>query len=253
MVYISTGGFSDKKPIETSKAMIDIGIDSIELSSGLADSLDISDFIALKSECNFQVHNYFPPPEEPFVFNLASMNSDIAKKSLDHAKNAIRWSCELDNPVYSFHAGFLLDPRVDELGKRIKNRFIANREDGLMIFMERINKLSEFAAQNGASLLIENNVLSFNNYNEFKTDPFLMSTPEECRTVMENSPENVNLLIDVAHLKVSANSLGYNPSEMFSICDSWIKAYHFSDNDGLSDSNHIFDQGSWFGRTSKKI
>ena len=131
MIFVSTGGFSSERPIDTTKAMIKEGITDIELSSGKEDGLNINDFIQLKSECNFQVHNYFPPPKEPFVFNLASLDPDVAKQSFEHAKIAIQWACELDNPTYSFHAGFLIDPKVSELGKRIKNRQVYNREESL--------------------------------------------------------------------------------------------------------------------------
>ena len=62
---------------------------------------------------------------------------------------------------------------------------------------------------------------------------------------MENTNENVNLLIDVAHLKVSSNSLKFNQT-MFEICDPWIKAYHLSDNNGLSDTNEPFSEDAWF-------
>ena len=54
------------------------------------------------------------------------------------------------------------------------------------------------------------------------------------------------MLLDVAHLKVSARSLRFDKYEMFSACDHWIKGYHFSDNDGKSDSNQRVDSGSWF-------
>jgi len=39
---------------------------------------------------------------------------------------------------------------------------------------------------------------------------------------------------------------------MFNLCDPWIKAYHFSDNDGLSDSNNLIDEDSWFWPHIKK-
>jgi hypothetical protein len=60
------------------------------------------------------------------------------------------------------------------------------------------------------------------------------------------------MLLDVAHLKVSANSLGFDRYEMFRACDNWIKAYHFSDNDGKSDSNKSIGIDSWFWPYVKK-
>ena len=37
-----------------------------------------------------------------------------------------------------------------------------------------------------------------------------MSEPDEIEYVMEKSPNNINLLLDVAHLKVSSNILKFD-------------------------------------------
>ena len=92
MVFVSTGGFSDKRPIDASQEMIEVGITDIELSSGIDENIDLNDFIKLKDKCNFQIHIYFPPPKDPFVFNLASLDQDIAKLSFEHAKTAVSYT-----------------------------------------------------------------------------------------------------------------------------------------------------------------
>ena len=69
---------------------------------------------------------------------------------------------------------------------------------------------------------------------------------------MQNTPDNVNLLVDVAHLKVSAQTLGFDPEEMFRLCEPWIQAYHLSDNDGTRDSNESIRENSWFWPYLKK-
>jgi sugar phosphate isomerase/epimerase len=63
---------------------------------------------------------------------------------------------------------------------------------------------------------------------------------------MKNTPSNVNLLVDVAHLKVSSQSLGLDGTLFLTECKKWIKAYHLSDNNGLEDENKSFDSNSWF-------
>ena len=104
-------------------------------------------------------------------------------------------------------------------------------------FIENVNELALFAEELGATLLIENNVLSYSNYHYFNENPFLMVNAEECIKVMNETPDNVLLLVDVAHLKVSSNSLGFNKIQFLELVNSFIGAYHLSDNDGLSDSN----------------
>ena len=79
-----------------------------------------------------------------------------------------------------------------------------------------------------------------------------MVEKNECVEVMKSTPNNVNLLVDFAHLKVSSNSLGFDAREFHEECRGWIKAYHFSDNNGLSDSNSIFTEDAWFWPLLKK-
>ena len=51
--------------------------------------------------------------------------------------------------------------------------------------------------------------------------------------------DKVGLLVDVAHLKVSANTLNFKPEQYLLKLNKYIKAYHLSDNNGLADENKI--------------
>ena len=68
----------------------------------------------------------------------------------------------------------------------------------------------------------------------------------ECQKFMKRMPSNVKLLIDVAHLKVSAKTLQFDAIKMLNECSEWTFAYHLSDNDGISDSNQPISLDSWF-------
>lgn len=246
MVYISTGGIRDISAYEVSKRWFADGVNAIELSGGAYSATQLSELKMLGRDINFQLHNYFPPPSEPFVFNLASLNSTVAKKSIEHVKTALHFVSELNKSTYSFHAGFLIDPNVEDLGKRIAPRVLYDRSHAMEMFLIRVNGLAEIAKKMGVNLLIENNVLSKNNYQNFQTNPFLMATADECIYVMKNTPSNVGLLVDVAHLKVSAQSLKFDPVSFLRQSHDWIMGYHLSDNDGTSDSNHPVTLDSWF-------
>jgi sugar phosphate isomerase/epimerase len=246
MIYLSTGGFSDQPAWKTSEQLAETGLNCFELSGGLPDERQLQQLIRLKNTLNFQLHNYFPPPSEPFIFNLASLDPLISSRSFQHVLVSMQWALKLDRPIYSFHAGFLLDPRVNELGKSIPNRALFNRAEALDKFLEQINRLSVHAQALGVMLLIENNVLSANNYRNFSGNPFLMATAEESAYIMRETPNNVSLLVDVAHLKVSAQTLHFDPVAFLNTCDPWIKAYHLSDNDGFRDSNDPITNESWF-------
>jgi len=246
MIYISTGGIKNKTAYKFSEELVSYGINEIELSGGVYSESLLDDLLILSSKINFQIHNYFPPPKKPFVLNLGSLDTEVGMRSYEHVVKALEWCSILGSDHYSFHAGFLLDPGVDELGKKITDRGLYNRDESIEIFISRVKDLNEIAKKSNITLMIENNVLSKNNSIEFKNNPLLMCYPEECCEILNYLPENIKLLIDVAHLKVSANSLKFNPEKMFQMCENRIGGYHLSDNNGLSDTNHAFNSKSWF-------
>ena len=246
VIYVSTGGFRDLTADAISAELSGAGITAIELSGGAFAPSLLSDLQVLAPNIRFQIHNYFPPPEEPFVLNLGSLDAQIGARSVAHVEQALQWCVALGADRYSFHAGFLLDPRVDELGQRIPSRVLFDRDECIDVFVSRVTRLAAIAEEAGISLMIENNVLSARNAIEFSANPLLMCDPDECQKIMKMLPDGVMQLIDVAHLKVSANSLKFDATKMFESCDEKIAAYHLSDNDGLEDSNKPFRDDAWF-------
>jgi len=246
VIYVSTGGYFSRSAIDTAFEYLANGIVNVELSGG-AYSADVeSELLKLKGRIDIQLHNYYPPPSTPFVFNLASENREIAEKSLLHARNAIRLSELCGRGIYGFHAGFRIDPDVDELGKSIGFRKLFDAKRAEKIFFDRVACLAAEAKQAGVSLLIENNVLTSRNLNIYKENPLLFTTPEQITNIMKMMPSNVGLLLDVAHLKVSSKTLGFDLLDGHERLRPWIRGYHLSDNDGSIDSNDVFTRQSWF-------
>lgn len=248
MIYVSTGGCRTQSAVGFSRELLLAGVKCVELSGGLFSENQFVELQSLSADAKFQIHNYFPPPANPFVLNLGSLDELIGQKSVEHVELALQWCQKLGADRYSFHAGFLLDPRVDQLGKRIPHQHLFNRQESIEVFVHRVTRLARIAEQAGVRLMIENNVLSAKNAKEFSTNPLLMSDPQESQAIMKLMPDNLGLLIDVAHLKVSANSLGFEPALMFDLCRERITGYHLSDNNGLEDSNQPFTEDAWFWR-----
>ena len=246
MIYVSTGGFRGRTADAVSAELLSAGVKSIELSGGAYSETLLDDLQALSQDINFQVHNYFPPPADPFVLNLGSLDAQVGERSIAHVEQALEWCGALGADRYSFHAGFLRDPKVDELGKRIPSRSLFDRDECIEVFVSRVLRLAEIAERAGVVLMVENNVLSAKNAHEFSANPLLMCDPQECHKIMGLLPGSVKQLVDVAHLKVSANSLKFEPTQMFEMCHERIAAYHLSDNDGLEDSNKPFGEDAWF-------
>ena len=246
MIFISTGGVSTKTASETAIDLCQHGIPKVELSGGAYSSTYEADLLALRKDLVFQVHNYFPPPAQPFVFNLASSDPAVTERSVQQVREAMRLAVALDRPVYSFHAGFRINPQVSELGQPLGRHVLRDRTSALEQFVEKVLLLAEEARREGVTLLVENNVLSGVNMARFGEDPLLLTNPDEIVTFMKRMPSNVGLLLDVAHLKVSARSLGFNLVNAHALVKPWIQGYHLSDNDGTEDSNEIVRSDSWF-------
>ena len=66
-VFCSTGGFEDMPFYETGKLFSKLGINKIELSAGVPSKDVVKQLTNLSQDSDLMLHNYFPPPEIPFV------------------------------------------------------------------------------------------------------------------------------------------------------------------------------------------
>ena len=247
-VALSTGTIGGATAVATARALVAAGAPGVELSAGdwAPGTPDAVAELATTVAVPVNLHNYFPPEADPFTLNLASADPDVAARSMAHVRGAVALSARIGAPDYGFHAGFLVDPRPEELGRPLGRRPIGDRRAGRERFVERVHVLAAEAADVGVTLMIENNVLSRANLDRFGGDPLLLTDPDDARLLVDSLPAGVGILLDVAHAKVSAATLGFEPVDLVRACEPRIHAYHLSDNDGAEDSNGPVDDGSWF-------
>jgi sugar phosphate isomerase/epimerase len=199
------------------------------------------DILEFCYERNFPVrlHNYFPPSKTPFVLNLASQNEQIRGESIDHASRAISLSRKYGASYYAVHCGFLFDPKVNELGRQIRESEIQPIEESLERFVQSILTLNATAQNEGVELAIENNVYSTALHGGFKQVPFLGVHPSQILRI--SAETGVGLLLDVGHLKVSSKSLDLNWSESMELLKPITTGLHLSGNNGLKDEHALLD------------
>lgn len=236
MIYVSTSCVKSKKIIDSVQKLAQCGFKNIELSGGTEyyDGFE-NDLINLKKEfdLNYLIHNYFPPPLEHFVLNLASTDKDIYEKSLSHYKKSIQLAEKLSISKYGIHAGYLFDPRVKDLGQIINKKRMYNRQQAIDNFCLGYNKLVSLSKS--VEIYVENNVVSDYNYQNFGKNPFLLTDIKSYNELKEYI--NFPLLLDLAHLKVSCNTLNLNFEEQASELIKVSDYVHLSDNNGKKDSN----------------
>jgi len=244
MIYVSSSCVKSPKIGESVKILAEAGFKNIELSGGTEPYTDLEyDLLRLQDKygINYLCHNYFPPPKKPFVLNLAALDQ-TSELSFTHCKQAIDLSEKLGAQQYAFHAGFLIDIPLDQIGKKIANRTLFEKEKALETFLDNLKKLMTYA--NGrVDLYIENNVLSKENYIEFNhQNPFFFTHSANLEEAKADS--GIGILVDLAHLQVSANSLGLDfEAEVDQLIDQ-TDYLHISENDGKRDLNLGLSNGS---------
>ncbi len=246
-IYFSTGGEKQTNACEFAKNIIKNDYRFIELSGGMHDPfLDEALKELIKLNARIMLHNYFPPPKNPFVMNLASENFEVIEKSMSLAKHAIQLSKQVSSHYYAIHAGFLFDPQPADLGNVISRAATIAPERGLEIFAKNVLKLHRYAEESEVSLLVENNVISGPNLQKFNINPFLLTSKIGILEFIQATDNKVGILMDLGHWKVSSRSLGFDAKKELKEVNKFIKGYHLSENDGITDQHKSFDESAWF-------
>ena len=172
-IYISTSCVKSRQIKDSIKLLAEIGFKNIELSGGTRfyDGFK-EDLIYLKEKynLNYMLHNYFPPPENPFVINLASENDKVYEQSIAHCIDAINLTKEFQCNRFSVHAGFLMDIKTRKLEK-LSLSSLTKREIALERFESAWKILCNHAEE--VNLYLENNVFSYTNNKTYKNkNPF---------------------------------------------------------------------------------
>jgi len=250
-IYASTAAFGGVTVPEIIAQCEANGITHIELSSGARVEPGWSEAVHAARErgMRFLVHNYFPPPADPFVLNLAATDSAIRERSLAFCRDAIGHTVAFGASFFSVHSGFGLNltpemlgrPELQAAAERIPRA--AARET----FLASVRELLADARRAGVRLLVENNVLS-QRYRERQADnPLLLCDAEEVLWLMREVADSaLGLLFDTGHAKVSATALGFDARDFVAAVAPYIGAWHVSDNDGITDQNRPCQPDSWF-------
>lgn len=244
MIYISTACVRHKKICDSVKELAENGFLNIELSGG-TDYYEgyIDDLLELqkKYKLNYICHNYFPPPKEHFVLNLASLDDDIFNRSYDHIKSAIDLSKILGANLYAYHAGYFIDIKVKEIGKNLSKVKLNDKGIAIKRFVKAYKELREYAGN--VELYVENNVVSKANAEKYDNDNiFMLTNFDEYKGLKKQI--NFNYLFDLAHLKVTCNSYNldfeYQVENMINTTDY----LHLCDNNSIADQHKCFTKDS---------
>jgi len=250
MIYASTSCLKNPPDIirvlnEYEKA----GIENVELGS-------VHKYFELKEirkfNFNFLIHNYFPPPKIPFNFNLASSNKEIKEKSYNLAIQAIDLCAEIESPLYTFHAGFTVDP--PKLGEAFPKENITNRKKAISTYIEEVIKIVDHGNCRGIKTAMEPNVVQKFNLVKNKNELSLFAEFPEIEELFQSlNDTKMGLLLDLGHTIVTSHWLNFDKDEFVEKCRNKVFAIHASNNNGLQDQHKSLTKECWQSSKLKKF
>ena len=250
MIYASTSCLKNPSDIirvlnEYEKA----GIENVELGSvhKYFETKQIKKF-----NFNFLIHNYFPPPKIPFNFNLASTNNEIREKSYNLAIQAIDLCADIESPLYTFHAGFTVDP--PELGEAFPKENITDRKKAISIFIQEVMKVVDHGTSRGIKTAMEPNVVQKFNLVKNKNELSLFAEFPEIEELFQSLNETkLGLLLDLGHTIVTSHWLNFDKDKFVEKCRNKVFAIHVSNNNGLQDQHKSLTKECWQSSKLKKF
>lgn len=239
-LYISTIGLGHRLGYqEVLTEYRDLDIDRVELGyvgefeGSLSQVVDSFDF-------EYLCHNYcLPGPRR--IINLASANDEIRTWSVNYVERAIKFCANHSIGLYTVHGGFRVDPTAD---LRFEGE-PAPYDAAFDRFRCSIERLGAVAERHGVVLGIENNVVETHHLDEGENERLLFVRSAEFERLLDevNVP-NVGVLLDLGHLNVAAETLGFNRAEFESLAER-IVAFHVHGNDGESDDHRPITDEDW--------
>ncbi len=197
---------------------------------------------------DFLVHNYFPIPKESFVVNIASLDENIYRRSIEHIKFAISYSEKIGAKLYTFHPGFLTDPKGPNISKKIydfqwdssllsKTNFDLAREQMLKAMAEIVsytkNRKTSIAIETEGSL--------------YKKDHLLMQQPEEYEWLFKKfSPKELGVNLNIGHLNLANRAFKFPWKDFVDLIQDYVVAMELSHNNGVEDQHHPIDVEGWY-------
>lgn len=254
MIYVSTACMKANRIKESVTELGKAGIRNIELSGGTQYYSGYGqDLIMLKEKYNLQFtsHGYFPPAPTDFVVNLASCNDEIYQKSVEFYINSFKLFKMLECKALSVHAGFYMDISPLEIGKKISLTRSYDREMAEERFCKAVQLLKKSSDDANMLFLIENNVLTNENFCNFHRKNLFMMTDSQAVESLRHKLD-FDLLLDLGHLKVSANTLELDYQKEFGKLIPQAKWLHLHDNDKKADLHNVLTEDSHIYRLLEK-
>jgi sugar phosphate isomerase/epimerase len=250
MIFISSSSINSRSITECVDQLAGLNIRNIELSGGAVYSDNIMGSLKElkdKYSLNYLIHNYFPPPKEDFVLNIASEKDKIRKQSIELIRSSVSLAHEIGAEIYSVHAGYAkhYTPNPDGVYFNPDGKSISPKT-ALSMMYSSLSEITEYSGKLKVKIGVEN-LFPFGDTPEDS----LLCTPEDIFAFLDSTSqdENIGFLLDLGHLLISSTHYGFDKDAFI---EELKKNYaykvieiHLSGNDGTTDQHGPLSSDNW--------
>jgi sugar phosphate isomerase/epimerase len=244
---VSTTFVADGIPLhEALKLCQDAGIKSVEIGSNHC----YEEHYDYLHDYNFQylVHNYFPIPQISFVLNIASFDEQIRNLSLQHIKKAIDLCKKTGAKLYTFHPGFLTNPKGSNQSNNNydfqweQNQLShADHDKAKDLMYQALDEIVKYAASKEINISIETEG------SVKRKDHLLMQQPHEFAEFMTKyKVSDIGINLNIGHLNLAANAFDFDRIAFVDLLQNHIVAMELSHNDGVEDQHLPLQPEQWY-------
>ena len=244
-VYVSTACLAGGSDVfRVLDAYAAAGLKNVELGATLSYRDGLAPGLFKRYSFNFIIHNYFPPPREKVVVNLASQDADVLRRSRQQIKRSIDFCHALGVDFFSVHAGFRIEP--DDNFRFDLNGPVAPYEPSFETFVASVKEIDAYAQARGIRIAIENHGMPERDLSRGRNLAYMLCEAWEFERLWSAVPSaNVGMLLDLGHLKVAAQSLGFDKEDFIDRVKGKVFSFHAHDNNGIADEHEAVGEGSW--------
>jgi sugar phosphate isomerase/epimerase len=196
----------------------------------------------------YLVHNYFPVPKESFVVNLSSLDEIIHKKSIKHIKSSIRFCAEIGAKLYTFHPGFLTDPKGSNQSSKnydfqwdTKRLLKINYERAWEKMIFALDEIIPYAKEKQVAIAIETEG------SVHKKDHLMMQHLAEYERFLNKFTVNeIGINLNIGHLMLATNAFDFSYQTFVDQIADSVVAMELSHNDGIEDQHLPLQPDGWY-------
>lgn len=245
-VYVSTTFYKDNSKI---KDVLNFckkhKINNLELGSNHCYSKNFLN-ICKNYKFKYLVHNYFPIPKKSFVVNIASLDEKIRKRSISHIKRSIRFTKSLKSDLYTFHPGFMDDPKSSNTSKKNYDfLWTENKKNNYdLVFRKMIKSLKEivpYANKKKVKIAIETEG------SLKKKNMLIMQRPAEYKKLFNYfKPGELGINLNFGHLNLASKAFRFSRDNFVKLLKNYIIAFEISHNNRIEDQHLPIKKNQWY-------